>query len=171
MYLPRHYIQDDPAALQRLITAHPLCTLVHAGPQGLTADHVPMLLEADGGTHGVLRGHVARANPVWRQAAGQEVLAVFQGGDGYVSPGYYPSKARDPRVVPTWNYAVVHARGVLRTVDDAAWLRDFVTRLTQGHEAVRAKPWAVADAPEDYLAAMLRGIGGIEITLSSLTGK
>jgi transcriptional regulator len=168
LYQPKHFIQDDPAALAALMRDHPLAMLVHTGPDGLTADHVP--LEFDAATQ-TLRGHVARANPLWRQAAGQPVLAVFRGPEAYVSPSWYPSKAEHHKVVPTWNYAVVHAHGPLAAVEDAPWLHALVSRLTAHHEAPRAQPWAVADAPADYVQQMLRAIVGIEIGVERLVGK
>jgi len=168
MYLPAHFEQHDPAALQALMHEHPLATLVSSNANGLTADHIP--LEYDAASH-ALRGHVARANPLWKQAAGQPVLAVFTGADAYVSPSLYPGKAATHKAVPTWNYAVVHAHGTLRVHDDAAWLHDFVSRLTARHEAARALPWAVTDAPADYVQQMLRAIVGIEIPLTRLVGK
>jgi transcriptional regulator len=168
MYLPAHFEQHDPAALQALMHEHPLATLVSSNADGLTADHIP--LEYDAASH-ALRGHVARANPLWKQAAGQPVLAVFTGADAYVSPSLYPGKAATHKVVPTWNYAVVHAHGTLRVHDDAVWLHDFVSRLTARHEAARALPWAVTDAPADYVQQMLRAIVGIEIPLTRLVGK
>jgi transcriptional regulator len=175
MYQPRHFAQHDPAALRALMAAHPLATLVHAGGgDGFTADHVPLIFEPapEGAAHaGVLKGHVARANPLWRQAAGQRVLAVFNGPQAYVSPGWYPSKADTHKVVPTWNYAVVHAHGTLEAHDDPAWLHAFVTTLTQAHEAGRTPPWAVSDAPADYVQQMLRAIVGIQITVTALEGK
>jgi transcriptional regulator len=168
MYQPAAFVQADPAALHALMRGFPLATLVHAGADGLTADHLPLELDADAG---VLRGHVARANPLWRRAAGQRVLAVFHGPQGYVSPGWYPAKAEHGKVVPTWNYAVVHAHGTLRVIDDADWLRALVGRLTDRHEAAQARPWAVGDAPPDYLAAMLAAIVGIELPIERLEGK
>ncbi len=171
MYLPAHFEEQRPEVLQRLVQAHPLGLLVTHGASGLQADSVPFLLDPGPGPHGTLRAHVARANPVWRQAAGGEVLVVFQGPQAYISPGWYPSKAEHGKVVPTWNYAMVQARGRLRAVEDAAWLRALVTRLTTRHEAAQARPWAVTDAPPDYIDQMLRAIVGIEIELSALTGK
>ena len=139
------------------------------------ANAIPFMLEAERGEFGTLVGHVARANPVWLPpAAGQavpEALVVFQGPDGYISPSGYPSKAEHGKVVPTWNYAVVQARGPLRVLDDAAATLALVTRLTAHHEATQRSPWAVADAPDDYIAAMLRAIVFIEIPLTSLIGK
>lgn len=173
MYLPSHFAQPDPAAIAQLLQSHPLATLVWTSAQGLTAEHVPLMLDrgADDGEHGTLRGHVARANPLWRESAGAAVLAVFQGAQAYVSPSAYPSKANNPKVVPTWNYAVVHAHGALRAVEDAVWLRALVGRLTDTHEAGRAQRWQVGDAPADYVAQMLAAVVGIEIPLTRLVGK
>jgi transcriptional regulator len=173
MYLPKHFEQADDAAITRLLDAHPLATLVWTSADGMTAEHLPLLWDrgAGDGPHGTLRGHVARANPVWRDAAGAEVLALFQGPQAYVTPSWYPSKAATAKVVPTWNYAVVHARGRLRVTEDAAWLRALVGRLTDTHEATRAHRWQVDDAPADYVVQMLRAIVGIEVQLTSLQGK
>lgn len=168
MYLPRHFAQEDPAALHALMRAHPLAMLVSTGPDGLTADHLPLTFDADAS---LLRGHVARANPLWRHADGRPVMAVFRGPQAYVSPSFYPSKAVHHKVVPTWNYAVVHAHGALRAVDDAAWLHALVSQLTGQHEALRDRPWAVDDAPPDYVRQMLGAIVGIEIAVERLVGK
>ena len=137
MYLPAHFEQHDPQAMAGLMREHPLAALVSQGTEGLTADHLP--LEFDDASR-TLRGHVARANPLWRSADGQPVLAIFRGAQAYVTPSWYPSKAATHKVVPTWNYAVVHAHGTLHAVDDAPWLHELVTRLTQHHEAPRAAP-------------------------------
>jgi len=147
--------------------------LVTLNGAGLQANSVPFILDADpAGGPGLLRAHVARANPLWRETRGDvEALVVFQGPQAYISPGWYASKAEHGKVVPTWNYVMVQARGTLRAVDDADWLRAFVTRLTTKHEAVQAQPWAVTDAPADYIDTMLRAIVGIEIPLTALTGK
>jgi transcriptional regulator len=168
VYLPKHFEQNDPQALQALMRDHPLATLVSLGDEGLTADHVPLEYDVASST---LRGHVARANPVWRHAAGQPVLAVFCGPQAYISPSLYPSKAEHHKVVPTWNYAVVHAHGPLQVVEQAPWLHALVSRLTGHHEAPRAQPWAVSDAPDDYVQQMLRAIIGIEIPVGRLIGK
>jgi transcriptional regulator len=171
MYQPKHFEQTDVAALHALVRAHPLATLVTQGADGTpSADHIPLLLE-DGGPHGVLRGHVARANPLWQQAAGRPVLVVFQGPQAYVSPSWYPAKQEHGKVVPTWNYAVVHAQGTLAAIEDPAWLRALLGRLTERHEGERAAPWGVDDAPADYVAQMMRAIVGIEIPLTTLVGK
>ena len=173
MYLPAHFDEKRLEVLHAFVTAHPFGLLVTEGADGPVANGVPFVLDPDGaGGLGTLRAHVARSNPVWRDAApGNRALVVFQGPQGYVSPGWYPSKAEHGKVVPTWNYIMVQARGTLRAVDDAAWLRAFVTRLTERHEAPRAQPWAVADAPADFVETMLRAIVGIEIELTALTGK
>jgi transcriptional regulator len=168
MYLPKHFEQNDPAALQALMHEHPLAALVTTGADGLTADHVPLEYDAASNT---LHGHVARANPLWRHADGRPVLAIFRGLQAYITPSWYPSKAATHKVVPTWNYAVVHAHGTLRAVDDAPWLHALVTRLTGTHEAGRSAPWAVSDAPDDYVQQMLRAIVGIEIPAVRLVGK
>jgi transcriptional regulator len=170
MYLPRHFEQVDRAALVGLVRAHPLALLVVPTPSGPSADLIPLDLVEHEGPHGLLRGHVARANPLWRHA-GTEVLVVFRGPEAYVSPGWYPSKREHGKVVPTWNYTMVQARGVLRAVDDAPWLRALVGHLTDTHEAAQATPWAVDDAPDDYVQQMLRAIVGIEVPIDTLAGK
>ena len=171
MYLPAHFAQHDPTALHGLMREHPLAALVTLSDAGLTADHVPLEFNAAAGAQGTLYGHVARSNPLWRLAAGTPVLAIFSGPQAYVSPSWYPSKARHHKVVPTWNYTVVHAHGVLRAVEDAPWLHALVSRLTAHQEADRIAPWAVTDAPADFVQQMLQSIVGIEIELSALVGK
>ncbi|HEX3139131.1 MAG TPA: FMN-binding negative transcriptional regulator [Rhizobacter sp.] len=172
MYIPSHFKEERLELLHQLVHEHPLGLLITQSTQGLDANPIPFLLDAEPGTPGVLRAHVARANPVWREArTDTETLVVFQGPQAYISPNWYPSKAENGKAVPTWNYIHVQARGPLVVRDDAEWLRAFVTRLTLRHEAAQAKPWAVSDAPADYIETMLRAIVGIEIPLSSLQGK
>ena len=171
MYLPKHFEQNDAQALRDLMREYPLATLVTRGADGITADHVPLEFDPDAGPHGSLLGHVARANPLWQHAAGTPVLAVFQGPQAYVSPSMYPSKALTHKVVPTWNYAVVHAHGMLHAEDDPAWVHALVSRLTRQHEGRRDVPWAVSDAPPEYVQQMLRAIVGIRIPLTRLVGK
>lgn len=173
MYLPSHFEETRAVALHALIGSRPLGTLITQDRSGaLQADAIPFVLDPGPGPHGTLRGHVARANPVWREARVEvQALVVFQGAQGYISPNWYPSKAQHGKAVPTWNYIVVQARGRLQAIDDREWLRAFVTRLTERHEARQPEPWQVSDAPADYLEAMLGAIVGIEIELSSLVGK
>lgn len=170
MYLPRHFEQTDRDALIALVRGRPLATLIVATPEGPSADLIPLEFAPDANEHGTLRGHVARANPLWRHE-GAAALAVFQGTDAYISPSWYASKREHGKVVPTWNYTMVQARGRLRVVDEAPWLHALVERLTQHHEAAQRAPWQVGDAPADFLAQMLGAIVGIEIPLDSLLGK
>jgi transcriptional regulator len=176
MYLPAHFEERRADVLHDLVRSHPLGQMITMDSGGaLQADSIPFVLDADAsaaGGAGILRGHVARANPVWRETRTDvESLIVFQGPHGYVSPGWYPSKLEHGKAVPTWNYVTVQARGTLRAIEDPQWLRALVTRLTQQHEAGQARPWAVTDAPPDFIDTMLRAIVGIEITLTSLVGK
>ncbi|WP_273699520.1 FMN-binding negative transcriptional regulator [Paracoccus sphaerophysae] len=173
MYVPPAFREDRPQAIHALIEAHPLALLVSTGEDGLTANPVPMLLDPSAD---VLRCHLARANGQIgelraAQAAGREVLAVFQGPQAYISPGWYASKAEHGRVVPTWNYLIVQVRGVPRVIEDADWLRGQVGALTDRHEAGLADPWSVGDAPDGFVAAQLRGIIGLELPLTRVTGK
>lgn len=172
MYLPSHFEVTDIEALHGLIQKHPLGALVMNGPQGLDANHMPFEIDAEPAPHGKLLAHVARANPLWRNTSGDsEVLVIFQGSSGYITPSWYPTKQATGKVVPTYNYAVVHAYGRLRAIEDRAWLLAFLTRLTDRHESARAEPWHVSDAPADYVEQMVRAIVGIEITITRLVGK
>jgi transcriptional regulator len=172
MYLQRHFSESSLDVLHEFIERHPLSMLVGVVDGTPVADHVPMLLARDLGTSGTLQGHVARANPLWRNVAnGSEALVVFHGADAYISPSSYPSKRKDGKVVPTWNYSVVHARGTIRFFDDEARLRMLVSNLTDHFERDRPEPWAVSDAPADYVRAMLRAIVGFEIEITDLVGK
>ena len=172
MYLPTHFREDRLDVLHDFVERHPLGALIAGANGELTADHLPMLLERDQGAKGTLRGHVARANPLWRSAVnGTEVLVIFQGSDAYVSPSSYPSKKEHGQVVPTWNYAVVHARGRIHWFADPAQLHALVCALTDHHELAKPEPWAVTDAPESYVASMLKAIVGFQIELTELEGK
>jgi transcriptional regulator len=171
MYVPPAFRQDDIEQLHALIASHPLGTVVTHGAGGLDAVHLPFEIAAPapGAPFGVLRAHVARANPIW-QRGGEAVLAIFQGPSAYISPSHYENKALNGRVVPTYNYATVHAHGKLRTVDDPAWLLPLLERLTGRHESARPMPWKVADAPRDYIDKLLAAIVGIEIPIERLDG-
>ncbi|MGU3667132.1 FMN-binding negative transcriptional regulator [Methylobacterium sp. A49B] len=171
MYQPPHFREGSRAAQHALIRAHPLGLLVTAGPAGLLANPIPFLLD-EAGPHGTLRAHLARANPQGQElAAVAECLIVFQGPQGYVTPGWYASKREHGRVVPTWNYATVHAWGRPRVIDDPAWLGRQVADLTALREGSRAEPWAVSDAPEPFVAGQLRALVGVEIPITRIEGK
>ncbi len=172
MYNPTHFTLTDPEALERIVREHPLGMLVTHGPDGLDANHIPFEYDPARGEHGTLTAHVARANPVWQQCAGgADVLVVFRGVQGYISPSWYPSKHEAHRQVPTWNYEVVHAHGRLTVRDDEKFVRGVVARLTRTHEATEPQPWKMGDAPPDYLDAMLQAIVGLEIAVTRWEGK
>jgi transcriptional regulator len=177
MYVPPHFAVDDPALVRAAIEANPLATLVTCGPAGLMANHVPLLYvcagaASEGQTLGTLHGHLARANPQWREIqSGTDVLAIFSGPDAYISPSAYETKRETGKVVPTWNYVVVHLYGSGQTYDDPERLHELVTELTNVHERIREERWAVTDAPEAFIAGQLRGIVGIEIAVTRSIGK
>ena len=172
MYLPSHFEETRVEILHGLIRAHPLGALVTFGTDGLNGNHVPFEIHPDPAPYGTLRAHVARANPVWREFSEEvEPLVIFQGAQIYVTPSWYQTKKETGKVVPTFNYIVVHAYGTLRVFEDSAWLRKFVGGLTDRFEASRAQPWAVTDAPEEFVAMQLRAIVGNEIQLTRLIGK
>jgi transcriptional regulator len=172
MYVPKHFEETGVEILHELIRAHPMAALVTLTPDGLDANHIPFEIDPEPAPFGTLRGHVARANVLWRDFAREvQALAIFQGPDTYISPSWYPTKQETGRVVPTWNYAVVHAHGPLRVIEDRSWLREFVERLTNRHEASRSDPWNVTDAPADYLDKQLGAIVGLEMPITRLIGK
>jgi transcriptional regulator len=172
MYQPQHFEETRLEVLQALVTSQPLSTLVTLSDAGLVADQIPMLLRASLGPQGTLVGHVARANPLWRETQLETpVLVIFQGPQHYVSPGWYPTKQEHGKVVPTWNYVVVQARGLLRVHDDAAWVREQATQITGQQERGSAKPWAVDDAPRDYTDSMIKAVVGISIEVTHWAGK
>lgn len=171
MYIPAHFRQSDAQALHALMRAQPLATLVTQSADGPVANHIPLLLEVGAGRC-TLSGHLPRSNPAWKDhSAGAPVLALFHGPQAYVSPSWYASKADGGRVVPTWNYTAVHARGTLRVIDDAAWLRAHLEAITASQESRFDHPWQVSDAPADFTAQLMRGLVGIEIEVTSLEGK
>jgi transcriptional regulator len=172
MYLPKHFEETDVGVLHQLVRAQPFGALVTLTPNGLDANHIPFLVHADPSPYGTLHGHVARANPLWRDfSPGVQALVIFQGPQTFISPAWYPSKQETAKVVPTWNYVVVHAHGHLRVIDDPAWVRAHVEELTNRHEAERPVPWKVTDAPADYLQKMVGAIVGLEIPIARLVGK
>lgn len=171
MYVPPSNAEHRPDVLFDFVEAHPLGALVTASAGGLFATHLPLVLHRERGPHGTLEGHVARANPHHRHDAAGEALVIFPGPDAYVSPSWYPSKAEHGRVVPTWNYVAVHVYGALRFVEDPAFLRRHLRELTARHEAGRERPWAVDDAPAEYVAGLERAIVGVEIAVARMEGK
>ena len=170
MYRPSHFQINDPSELHRIMRVHPLGVLI-TQHDGLDANHLPFLFDATQGPLGTLTAHIARANPLFTAPNGSEVMVVFRGEHGYITPSSYPSKHDAHRQVPTWNYEVVHAHGKLTLHDDAKFVRGVVGKLTKLHEATEATPWKMSDAPADYLEAMVQAVVGIEITLTRLEGK
>lgn len=172
MYIPDLFEEQRLPVLHELVRAYPLGLLVVASAEGLEAHHVPFFLSPHPEPYGALHGHVARANPVWQKVtAKQPVMVVFSGPEAYVSPSWYPTKQEHGRVVPTWNYAAVHAHGTLRVMDDPVWLRRQIDALTMHQEATFESPWSVSDAPDDFIDRIIQAIVGIELTLTRLEGK
>jgi transcriptional regulator len=172
VYVPAHFNEDRIGALHDLIRSSGLATLVSMTAEGLIASHAPLMLDPDPAPYGTLIGHLAKANPHARSAdAAVQTLVIFQGPDGYITPSYYAAKREHGKVVPTWNYTAVHAYGTLEAFDDPARLLAVVTRLTERNETPRAQPWAVSDAPDDFIQGMLRGIVGIALPIARLEGK
>ena len=172
MYVPKHFEQTEVEAIQALITANPLGSLVAVGPSGLGANHIPFELVAEPNPYGALFGHIARANPLWREVSeGSEALVIFLGANAYISPSWYPSKKSHGKVVPTWNYVVAHAHGRIRFIDDVDWVSAHIERLTNREESGFAQPWSVRDAPSDFTEKMLGAVIGIEIAITSLDGR
>lgn len=170
MYTPTHFKEERLDILHAAIARIGLATLVSNGEAGLEASQIPMVVDATAAPLGVLNGHMARANPLWRRAGG-EALAVFLGPHAYISPSWYPSKAETGKVVPTWNYLAVHATGTIEFFDDSARLRGHLEQLTKANETGRDAPWAVSDAPEPYIAQLLRVIVGFRLTITRLEGQ
>ena len=172
LYTARAFALEDLPELQQLIQHTRLAQLVTFGEQGLQASHLPLLLNPDEGPNGTLYGHLAKANPQWRELQnGNEALVIFAGAEGYVSPAFYPSKAEHGKVVPTWNYLAVHAYGKAEVFTDAERLLTVVSALTDRHEGRRAQPWKVSDAPADYIDGMLKAIVGFALPIERLLGK
>jgi transcriptional regulator len=172
VYVPSHFNEARIDVLHDLMRATGLATLVSMTADGLTASHAPMLIDPDPAPYGTLIGHLAKANPHARSAdPGVQTLVIFQGSDGYITPSYYAAKREHGKVVPTWNYAAVHAYGTLEAFDDPELLLQVVTRLTNRHETPRAQPWTVSDAPADFVQGMLNGIVGIRMAIARLEGK
>lgn len=175
MYQPPAFREERVEVLHDFMCEHPLATLVSSGPGGFEANHLPLLLAGQEDKFGSLGGHFSKANPLLQALEeaedGLQVLAIFHGPQHYISPAWYPSKQVDGKTVPTWNYAVVHAHGVLRPMAGAERLRAHLDALSDAHEAGRAEPWATSDAPADFLAKQMKGIVGFEIAIERLEGK
>ena len=171
MYCPAHFQENSPAALAELIEAHPLGTVVRNTSDGLVADHIPLLFQSVAGSKGKLIGHVAVNNPLWQTEPDQELLVVFQGPSTYISPNWYATKAEAGKVVPTWNYAVVHAYCSLKAIREPSKVLAIISELTDHHESKQAHPWRVGDAPSDFTERLLHSIVGIELTINRIQGK
>lgn len=172
MYQPPHFNEDSPLAMQGLIRAFPLGLLITSGDGGVTANPIPFILDPEAGEQGTLRCHVARANGQWKEIGeGFDALIVFQGAQHYVHPGWYETKRETGKVVPTWNYAMVQVKGRARAIEEAQWIARQIRDLTEMMEGAYPKPWAVDDAPAPYIDAQIRGIVGIEITVTAMMGK
>jgi transcriptional regulator len=172
MYVPQHFEEHDVGVLHALVGAHPLGAWVTEVEGELVVNHIPFVLDPSQGPLGTLRGHVARANAVWKGASTRiESVVVFQGPQAYITPSWYAAKQEHGKVVPTWNYAVVHAHGMPRIIDDAEWVRRNVVELTTAHESRRQQPWQVTDAPTGYVDGLLKAIVGVEIPIARLIGK
>ena len=172
MYIPKHFEETRVEVLHELIRAHPLAALVINTQDGLDANHIPFEINPEPAPFGALRGHVARSNPVWRQVSPDvQALAIFQGPNTYVSPSWYPSRQETGKVVPTWNYAVVHAYGRLRVIEDRMWLRRLVERLTNEHERAVQNPWSPSEAPANFIDEQLNAIVGLEMPIERMIGK
>lgn len=172
MYIPKANEEKRIDVLHDLIELQPLASLVTMGQNGLFASHLPMVLERGAGTQGLLKGHLSRANQQWRDfVPSVQALAIFAGPQHYISPSWYPEKAESGKVVPTWNYVVVHVYGALRVIEDKAWLLDHLNALTTRQEASSPMPWKVSDAPADYVDSLTKGIVGVELPIERIEGK
>jgi transcriptional regulator len=171
MYVPPAFQEADIATLHVAIRAARLANLITATAEGLIGTPLPMILDETDGPHGTLYGHVARANPQWKLTPIGDAMAVFMGPDAYVTPSWYATKRQTGKVVPTWNYVAVHAYGPVEFFEDAERLLDVVTRLTNLHEGPRSEPWAVTDAPKDFIQSQLRGIVGLRMPIARIDGK
>ena len=170
MYLPKHFLVEDPVLLGQLISEYPLATIVANLDGHFEINHLPLMLSAD---KTKLYGHIAKMNPLTKVASSSNtsVTAIFHGPNAYVTPSWYPSKQETGKVVPTWNYATVHAEGLIKLIDDPQWLRSHVSQMTDIHEPTYQSTWRLDDAPEEYVQTMLKAIIGIEIEVKSLIGK
>ncbi|HXC95341.1 MAG TPA: FMN-binding negative transcriptional regulator [Edaphobacter sp.] len=171
MYIPNANKEDRIPVLHKFMQDHPFASLITMNSSGLFASHIPVVLE-ETGPLGQLKCHISRANTQWRDFTPTiQALAIFSGPQHYITPSWYPERQETAKVVPTWNYAVVHAYGHLKVVEDSEWLMAHLTSLTHQHEAASPTPWQIGDAPSDYIATQIRGIVGLEMTIERLEGK
>ncbi|WP_085298748.1 FMN-binding negative transcriptional regulator [Cognaticolwellia mytili] len=171
MYIPNKFKQSDAAALKTLMVDYPFATLIGTSELGLEVNHIPLMFKQVDGKD-KLQGHIAKANPLWKSIADKaEVLVVFNGPNCYISPNFYPTKMATGKAVPTWNYVAVHVKGHISFVHDNTWNLNLLDRLTTHHEALQPKPWSIEDAPKQYIAKMLPAVVGIDIDITSITGK
>jgi transcriptional regulator len=172
MYIPRANQETRIPVIHRLMEEQPFASLITTGATGLFASHIPMVLELDGTEMGRLKCHLSRANRQWRDFAPDvEALAIFSGPQHYITPSWYPEKEESGRVVPTWNYVVVHAYGHLRVIEDSDWLMAHLESLVTIHETELPAPWKIEDAPVDYVESQIKGIVGLEMVIERLEGK
>lgn len=172
MYIPKHHEETRIDVIDHLIRSHPLASLVTMGSSGLFATHLPMILHRDSNEKAVLRGHLSRANRQWKEFSPEiQALAIFSGPEHYITPAWYPEKAESGKVVPTWNYAVVHAYGSFQVIQDSEWLLSHLHSLTDRNEGAQPTPWSVDDAPKDFITSLVNGIVGIELAIQRLEGK
>ena len=172
MYTPEKFAENDTQSMIEFMQCNAFATLISNGDDGLNAEHIPFIVQSEISSKIVLRTHIAKANPLWKSVeAGAPVLVTFQGQNSYISPNWYPSKATDSRVVPTWNYTAVHAKGKIKFIHDAPWLLSLLNSLTTEHEKTQSRPWAVSDAPTKFVEKQLSAIVGLEIVVDDLNGK
>ena len=172
MYQPAHFEEKSCLRIAELVATAPLATLVVTSPEGLVANHIPFVLHGDDLTSATLQAHIPRANPLAELlATAPSCLVIFHGPDGYISPSYYATKPKHGRVVPTWNYAVVHVHGHASLVEDAAWLRNQMEQLTQLQERHRDEPWEISDAPADYTDRLMGALVGVEVMIERVEAK
>jgi len=172
MFQPPIFSVDDKELMHELMLTHPFGTLISIQDGGITADHLPLVIHPELSEQGTIRAHIAKGNPLWlKRKTSMEILAIFQGPQAYITPSWYPSKKQHGKVVPTWNYAVIHAHGELNFRTDEEWLLDHLVELSNRQEDGRYKAWKVSDAPDSYIAKQLKGIVGIEIEIKKLEGQ
>mgnify|MGYP003674475057 FL=1 len=172
MYAPKHFEVKDQAELLEFINAFPFASLVTNGTEGLSADHIPMLVHVDAENKVFLQGHIAKANTLWQKVANKaDVLVIFQGENAYISPNWYPSKQRDGKAVPTWNYQVVHVKGSIEFIYDVEWKLALLEKLTNTQEQTQSAPWSMSDAPQEYIDRLQAAVVGVEIEVTGIQGK